>query len=282
MTTNMDMQTSSGFLPVEGGQLYYEVTGSGHPLVLIHAGVADLRQWDPQIPAFAARYRVIRYDTRGFGRTTTEAVSFSNRQDLYDLLTHLGVEKAYLIGNSRGGQIAIDFTLEHPEMVDALIPVAAGLSGYTPPEGFTPAQHETDAEARMEELWEKHDLDALTDLEVRFWADGPGQPEGRAAPEVREKLRQMISENYARNEPEPTAQPLDPPAAGRQAEIRVPTLVMIGDLDESVTQVMADAMEAGIPGARKVVFPGVAHMVSMERPEEFTRHVLDFLDGVSG
>src|SRR5690349_8638123 len=115
MTT--DTQTTRDYLPVEGGQLYYEVTGAGHPLVLIHAGVADLRQWDEQVAAFAPHYRVIRYDTRGFGKTRTEPVAFSNRQDLYELLTHLGVEKAYLIGNSRGGQIAFDFTLEHPEMV---------------------------------------------------------------------------------------------------------------------------------------------------------------------
>ena len=274
MTT--DTQTTSGFLPVEGGELYYEVTGTGHPLVLIHAGVADLRQWDPQVPAFARHYRVIRYDTRGYGKTRTQAVSFSNRQDLYDLLKHLGVEHAYVLGNSRGGQIAIDFTVEHPEMVDALIPVAAGLSGYQP-ESFTPAQHEIDAETQMGELLERGDFDALADLEVRFWADGPGQPEGRAAPEVREKLRLMIRENYARNEPEPQARPLEPPAAPRLAEIQVPTLVMIGDLDESATRLMADALTDGIAGARKVVFPGVAHMVNMERPQEFTQTVLDFL-----
>src|SRR5262249_13492382 len=113
----------NGFAEVEGGQLYYETAGTGHPLTLIHAGVADGRMWDDQFLTFAQHYRVIRYDARGFGRSRTESVSFSNRRDLYDLLRHLGVEKTYVMGVSRGGQIATDFTLERPEMVDALIPV---------------------------------------------------------------------------------------------------------------------------------------------------------------
>src|SRR5690242_4972987 len=125
-----EVQRLAGYAPVENGQLYYEVAGEGYPLVLIHAGIANSRMWDAQVEAFAQRYRVIRYDTRGFGKTRTEETSYSNRQDLYDLLNHLGVEKAYVLGLSRGGQIAIDFTLEHPKMVAALIPVAAGFSGF--------------------------------------------------------------------------------------------------------------------------------------------------------
>src|SRR5262249_10957646 len=150
----------------QGGPLYYEVAGEGHPLVLIHAGVADHTMWDDQMDAFAQHYRVICYDTRGFGKTPVVDRDFSNRQDLYDLLKHLGVERAYVIGVSRGGQIATDFTLEHPEMVDALIPVASGLSGFN--------ESATDQEMsffnQMEEAWEKKDFDRLADLDVRFWA----------------------------------------------------------------------------------------------------------------
>src|SRR5205823_1427581 len=163
-------QSTQGYLDVEGGKLYYEVAGQGHPLVLIHAGVADCTMWDEQIEPFSRRYRVIRYDTRGFGRTTTEDVSFSNRQDLFDLLRHLDVDRAYVLGISRGGQIAIDFTLEHPEMVDALIPVAAGLSGYQGESN----EEEMQLFNKMEELWEKKDFTSLTDLEVRVWVDGFG------------------------------------------------------------------------------------------------------------
>jgi pimeloyl-ACP methyl ester carboxylesterase len=268
-------EKEQGYLDVEGGRLYYEAAGQGHPLTLIHAGVADCTMWDEQMEPFSQRYRVIRYDTRGFGKTTTEDVAFSNRQDLYDLLKHLGVEKTYLIGISRGGQIAIDFTLEHPEMVDALIPVAAGLSGY---EG-EPNEDEMQLFNKMEELWEKEDFTSLTDMEVRVWVDGFGRT-GGADPKVRERVREMVLANYERRQPEGKPVVLEPPAAGRLSEIKVPTLIMVGDLDTSATQAMAHDMEHGIAGAKRVVFQGVAHMVNMERPEEFNRTVLDFLSSL--
>ena len=146
------LNPESGFVDVEGGKLYYEAAGEGHPLVLIHDSVGNRTMWDGHFEELAKKYRVIRYDTRGYGKTTTEPVSYSNRQDLLDLLDHLGVDKAYLIGVSRGGQIAIDFTLEHPERVDALIPVAAGLSGYEPASDDLIPPHEWEAFNKMEEL----------------------------------------------------------------------------------------------------------------------------------
>ena len=272
---NVSIRSSTGYVDVEGGQIYYEVAGEGHPLVLIHAGVAHLDMWDYQWEAFTQRYRCIRYDTRGFGKSKTDSedVSFSNRQDLYDLLKHLGVEKAYVLGVSRGGQIATDFTLEHPEMVDALIPVAAGLSGYDG--GDTEAEIALFTEA--EKLWEAKDFEKLADMEVRMWADGPGQPEGRAAQNVREHLREMILYNYNNQPIEGKPRVLDPPAAGRLSEIKVPTLVIVGDLDFSGVTGAADVLVEGIAGARKVLIPGTAHMINMEQPEDFTRVVLDFL-----
>ena len=270
-------QFSSGYAPVEHGELFYEVAGQGHPLLLIHAGVADLRMWDDQFAAFAERFRVIRYDTRGYGMSRTEATSFSNRQDVADLLRHLGVERAHVIGVSRGGQIAVDFTLEHPERVSALIPTAAGLSGYE----HQPAEAEAALNRTFEEMeaaWEAKDWERLTDLEVRVWADGPGQPEGRAPAAVREKVRAMCLNNYRSQTVEPTPRPMDPPAIGRQSEITAPTLVLNGDLDEPACLVIADLMAAGIAGARKVVFPEVAHMIPMEVPEAFNRVVLRFLE----
>jgi len=278
---NEKLQVTTGFLDVPGGQLYYEVAGTGHPLVLIHAGVADNRMWDEQFTAFADRYRVIRYDTRGFGKTRTEGVEFSNRQDLYDLLRHLDVDKVYVIGLSRGGQIAVDFTLEHPEMVAAVIPDAAGVSGYEHQPGDSEqARQEATAFDRMDALWESGAHDELQELELAMWVDGPGQPEGRAAPSVRERVREMNAGAYNRGEPEPQPQPLEPPAAGRLGEIAVPALVIVGDLDTMGTVAMADYMAREIPNARKVVFSGAAHMVNMEQPERFNQVVLEFLDQV--
>src|SRR4030042_336316 len=112
MNTN---SPASGFAPVHNGSLYYEVAGSGQPVLLIHAGVADSSMWNAQFALFSQSYRVIRYDTRSFGKSRTENTEFSNRQDIVDLFSHLGIEKACVIGISRGGDIAIDSPLSHSE-----------------------------------------------------------------------------------------------------------------------------------------------------------------------
>jgi pimeloyl-ACP methyl ester carboxylesterase len=80
---------TSGFLELEGGRIYFEVDGEGHPLLLIHGGLGSLRMWDRQVPAFSERYRVIRYDTRGFGRTQTDDVAFVNLDDAVAVLDHV-------------------------------------------------------------------------------------------------------------------------------------------------------------------------------------------------
>src|SRR5256884_5657899 len=134
MSNTKPVQT--GFAKINGTTLYYEVAGTGHPFVLAHGHLLDRRSWDDQFAVFAQRYRVIRYDQRGFGDSglIAKGESYSDRQDLYELMKFLGIECAYLMGVSGGGALAIDFTLEHPEMVDALIPVTAGVSGFRLPE----------------------------------------------------------------------------------------------------------------------------------------------------
>ena len=130
----------------------------------------------------------------------------------------------------------------------------------------------------MEAAWEAKEWERLVDMEVQVWVDGPGQPAGRAPAAVREKVRAMCLNNYRSQTVEPTPRPLDPPAYGRLGEITAPTLVLIGDLDEPACVRIADRLAQGIPGARKVLFPGVAHMIPMEAPEIFNRVVLEFLD----
>ncbi len=267
----------SSYVRIKGARLYHEVTGEGHPLVLIHAGVADCRMWDEQVPVFAKHYRVIRYDTRGFGNSKTEDIEFSNCQDLCDLLDHLGVERAYLVGASRAGGIAIDFTLEHPEKVDALIPVSSGLGGLD----HRPMEHEVRMFNEMNEAWDHKDFVRLADLEVRMWVDGPGQSETRVNHALRERIREMILHTYTTHTTKGKSRHLDPPAAKRLAEIKVPTLTILGDLDESGVLAAGDQLERGILDARKVVMVGTAHLPSMERPAEFNRIVLDFLEEIS-
>jgi pimeloyl-ACP methyl ester carboxylesterase len=273
----MEKKIESGYVPVESGSLYYEVVGNGPALLLIHAGVADSRMWDEQFEAFAEQFRVIRYDTRGYGKTTTQdGSSFSNRQDILDLLNHLGIEKTYLSGCSRGGQIATDFTLEFPERVAALIPVAAGVGGYAEDVDIS---DEEPFNIKAEELEKLGDWEGLAELDAQLWADGCYR-NGKAPANVRDKVRQMCLDNYRRQDGQGQPRVLQPPAYGRLSEIKVPTLVIYGDIDTIASVVLSNYLANNIEDAKKVVFPGVAHMVNMEKPDEFNRLVINFLTGL--
>ncbi len=253
---------TSGYAPVHKGRLYYETAGEGFPVLLIHAGAADCTMWDNQMSLFSQGYQAIRYDARGYGRSQSEATEFSNRQDILDLFQHLGIDKAAIIGISRGGQIAIDFTLEHPERVSALVPVAAGISGYEyHADDSQQSRREYDLFNRMEELWEKKAFDALTDLEVHVWADGPTQPEGRAPSQLREYMRKVIRANHNRQDGEATPIPLNPPAIDRLSEIQHPTLIMVGEYDSLGAHAVADELECKIAKSRMVGIPATAHMI---------------------
>ena len=118
-------------IPVPGAQLNAADDGAGDPLILLHAGIADLRSWDAMVPLLAdAGFRVVRYDQRGFGRTETDDVEFSNRADLIAVLDALGIDRAALVGNSRGGQVAFDTAIEFPDRVVAVVGVGAGIGGF--------------------------------------------------------------------------------------------------------------------------------------------------------
>jgi pimeloyl-ACP methyl ester carboxylesterase len=269
-----------GFLPVSGGRLYYEVAGAGPSLVLIHAGVANLRQWEPQVPAFAERYRVIRYDTRGWGQSESEHVEFTNRDDLAAVLDHVGESSARVLACSRSGSIALDFTVTQPDRVDALIVVAGGLGGF---HADLPDDQKAVAEAmekESEEAWNAKDWTRLADLETRYWVDGPGQPTDRVDPELRATVHDWILTTYQAEKEEAIPQPLDPPAATRLGAVTMPLLVVIGDLDDAHTNAACRFLADSVPGSRFEVMHGAAHMMNLEQPEAFNRLVLDFLTEV--
>ncbi len=272
------MSVDSGSAQVRGARLYYEVRGTGEPLILIHAGIADGRMWDRQLAVFAGRYCTVRYDRRGFGRTVVEErVPYSHHEDLRALLDVLGAERAILVGCSMGAKTAIDFALEFPERTRALVLVAPTVGGFEP---------DVDPPEELDELVaadEAGDLERLSELEVRMWVDGPYRDPGSVDPVVRDLVLDMnliALKNEASGVGDQRS--LEPPAVNRLPEIRVPTLVIVGDLDRPETVASAHLLEERLPNARKVVMPGTAHLPSMERPEEFNRVVLRFLDELDG
>ena len=264
----------SGFIDVDGGKLYYEVEGDGHPLLLIHGGLGDLRMWDEQVPVFAERYRVIRYDTRGIGRTETDDIEFSDHADAAAVLDHFGADSAYVIGQSRGGGIALDLAVDRPDRVDALVSVAGGVGGY---EAELPEGVEAPPWDEMERTYEAKDWEALAELETKVWVDGWGQPSDRVDPGLRQKVHGWILAAMQAEKPWGKPQRLDPPAADRLSDLEIPTLVLIGQVDEPAAVLAERHLASSVAGARVVEFPGVAHMIHLEEAERFNELVLEFL-----
>ena len=265
------------YIDVPGGRLAYDEAGEGPALLLLHAGVSDRRMWDDVMPALSRHRRVVRYDTRGYGETRqTAAVPYSNRADAIAVLDHLGIERATIVGVSRAGSIAVDTALEFPDRIAAVVHVAGGLGGLELP--VTPEEEAAFEES--ERLEEARDWPALIDAELRLWVDGPGQPEDRVAPDVRERVRTMLVDLHRDHADEPLDDVivLEPKAAGRLAELQVPVLVIRGDLDAPETLAAGRHLADNVVGARLEVMRGVAHLPPMELPAEFVAIVESFLD----
>jgi 2-hydroxy-6-oxonona-2,4-dienedioate hydrolase len=272
------VQGTSGYAELEDGKLYYEVAGDGEPLVLSHAGFVDSRMWDDQWNDFAQRYSVIRFDMRGFGKSGRAEGPVTRRNDMYHLLKHLGIERTILLGCSMSGEIVLDFTLEHPEMVSTLIVVSAVPSGFEmrgePPQLLM----------EMMAAVEQGDLALASELQNRIWIDGPFRQPDQVDPGVRKRAAEMnrigLANDTFRKVDASPLNPLNPPAAQRLNEVQVPTLIIAGGLDDPEILRAADVMEAAISRASKVIMPDCAHMLNMEQPEKFNQVVLDFLHSV--
>lgn len=267
------MPRTTGEADVNGATLHYEVSGEGSPLVLVHAGIADLRMWDPQVDAFSPHYRTIRYDMRGFGRSQMVPGPYAHHDDLRALLDALDVERASLVGCSMGGGAILDFALENPRRVDSLVLVGAAVGGF---------EHDGEPPEEWDEIVaadEAGDLERVSELEVRMWVDGPGRGPDVVDPVVRDLVREMnliALQNEALNLGE--ERDLEPPAATRLSEIQAPALILVGDKDQPRTLAAADLLASDLPNARKAVMPDTAHLPNMERPDEFDHLVLNFLE----
>ncbi len=197
------------FVDVPGGKLFTVDEGSGPPIVLLHAGIADQRSWNDMAPLLnSAGYRTIRYDQRGAGQTTTEDVEFSRIEDLVAVLDAMGVDRAVLVGNSMGGVLAFDTAIEQPDRVVAIVGVAAGLGGFDG--GNTPQELAMFAEMERLEGMDPIDPAAVADIDIRVWVDGPGQPPTRVPTAIRDLVREMDLFDPSRPEGKPIR--LSPPA----------------------------------------------------------------------
>lgn len=259
-----------GFAPVNGTRLFYEVRGMGPALVLIHGGQLDCRMWGDQFTTFSQHFRVIRYDVRGYGGSFRPDKPYSDAADLAALLDYLKVDKAHLVGLSLGGRIAVDFAISHPRRVSSLTLAGPGLSGYEPPGG-------AESDLRMWEII-KAARDAGSEQAAALWLKDPFMAPAMEQARLAPVLRRIALENAHCWLENPILQrPPRPAAATRLGEIKVPTLLVIGDRDLPQIKATVETLERRISGARKVSIKGAGHMVNMENPEAFNEAVLGFL-----
>ena len=269
---NNGIVVKSGLAQACGAAIYYEVAGEGPALVLIHEGLADHRMYDDQFLFLARQCRVVRYDLHGFGRSGWPSRDYTHHEALRELLGELGIEHGTLLGMSLGGGIALDFALSYPEMVDALLLVAAGIGG------FPQSQQSRDRFAPALEAFAAGDFTRGIDLMLHIWLVGPRRNPEDVDPTIRTRLRALYTDVLLRTREggrPPGA--LEPPAFTRLAEIQAPTLVVVGEGDIPEILEQADLLAQTIPGARKIVLPRVAHLLNIEIPEVFNRLVVDFL-----
>ena len=261
-------------------ELCVEDTATGGPaLVCLHAGVTDKRLWAPQLEAFGATHRVVAYDRRGFGETRLpsprEREPFAHVDDLRAVLDALAIDRAVLMGCSQGGRIAIDMTLAHPERVRALVLVANAVTGA--PENDAPWSPLVQSRIDEYEAAEKRgDQAAVNEIEAQFWLDGPEQPTGRVSGPLRDLFLAMNAIALANGSPGDVIEPSS--AWERLEQLRVPTLLIWGSFDFAHLGARLAEVARRIPGAQSVVMDGVAHLPSLERPDEFNRVVQSFLD----
>ncbi len=208
----------------------------------------------------------------GFGRSTHASAPFSHLDDLLAVLDVLGLGRAHLLGCSKGAGVCLDFTLQHPDRVSALVLVGGAPGGYEFT-GSPPAQWEA-----MVAAYKAHDFDQAAELETQIWLDGNGRAPEQVDRALRDRVRAMSRQALDREEEnERHEQPAPPNAIQRLGEVQVPVLVLVGDLDEPNLVAAAELMAARFPSAQAAVLHGTAHLPSLEQPEAFNRLVLDFL-----
>jgi len=243
-------------------ELYYEVHGQGYPVVFLHGFSGTVNMWQPQVPVLSQECQFIIYDARGHGQS--ESPPSVDRysadivvEDLRQLLGALGIEKAVVGGLSMGGYQSLRFYLRHPEMVTALILMDTG-PGYRNP-------------ARREE-WNRQLEGTANLLETRGIEAYVEAAPTYTSREILLKLSPIGLANMARK----VVAQHDPLVIENLGEIKVPTLVLVGENDTPFLQA-SEYMSKTIPGAQHVVIPEAGHAANQDNTEVFNRAVLDFL-----
>jgi pimeloyl-ACP methyl ester carboxylesterase len=261
------LRAEANLLEVPGGKLWYEVRGSGPALVLLHDGLLPSETWDGQVVPFSRHFRVLRYDRRRYGRSTSETDDFSNVEDLGALLDHLNIERATIVGCSSGGGLALDFALAGEARVEALVLVGPVVSGF----GYS--GHFLERGARnLAPFYLARDAEAA----VENWVNDRYITDERST-EARARLRDLLRRYPFSAAGGSPGGKREPPALDRLSEIQAPVLLLTGESDVPDVHAHIGAIASRLPWAERQVMPMAGHLPHLEKPDEFNERVLDFL-----
>jgi len=278
MQATNTVNTVSGQFDLGDGTLYYEIAGEGEALVLSHAAFVDSRMFDALMPTLTQRFRVLRYDMRGYGQSSPVTAPACRREDLTRLIDHLEITRAHMVGCSNGGEIMLDIAIEQPERVASLTMVCST------PSGFEMVGEPPRYVMEMMGAAQAGDIDTVNELQTRIWFDGMYREPDQMDAGLRAKLLAMnripVSQAtffIADNAP---VNPLTPPAITRLSDVTVPVLVVVGSLDHPEISRAADVILGGVQHAHKLVMEGTGHVPSYEQPEAFNAALLEFIGGL--
>lgn len=268
-----DRPVQKAYVQVPNGNLYYELTGDGvDAVVLIHGNAGDRRHWDAQVPALADHLRVIRYDVRGFGKSSIPAGSspYADHQDLQLLLDHLGIASAHIVGWSMGSGIAVDFAVTYPSRLKSLVSVGPWVFGYLSP---SVQSFFTDLESVAEAIQQ-----GGAKVAVDAWMAAPFFSATIRDASAGGRFRRTAADYswWAMTNPSQRGS-VEPGAMTQLSTIDVPALILTAEYDIPACREIADLLDVAIPDSTKVVMPGTGHLMHMERPQEFNAHLVSFL-----
>jgi pimeloyl-ACP methyl ester carboxylesterase len=262
---------TEGTAELNGASIYYQLAGAGPPLVLVHGFSLDTRMWDEQFEVFAELFTVLRFDVRGFGRSSVpDGRPYTTEGDLRALLGYLAIEKPVLIGQSMGGGIALDYAVAYPDGLRALVVVDAVLGGF---------QWLDETAESFEAVYDEARASGVEAARAT-WLAHPIFAPGLANPRSSQPIRRIVGDYsgwHWANPGDDTNVQLHPPAIGRLHAIDVPVLAVVGELDVPDFHSITSILETNITGAQSHVLPGAGHMSNMEAPQEFNGAVLEFL-----
>jgi 3-oxoadipate enol-lactonase len=263
-----------GFAPVGDGRLYYQAAGAGDVVVLIHGNAGDHRHWNNQFSYLSSDYRVVRYDVRGYGKSSVPVVGslYSDSSDLAALLDFLEIETAHVVGWSFGSGVAFDFAASYPDRTKSLISVGPWINGHS--------------STAVDDLFDQMGIVANAVAEGGAIAGSNAFVDIVLGDTIFDEaagnfMRSVGSEYswWAFSNPS-QAVPLEPDAASRLDELTMPILVMTAENDLPVCREVGDLIADSAPNARQIILPDTGHLLHIERPEAFNDELGSFLSAL--